>query len=80
MKMPCLQIKVEEILNFDEKNIFNNTFNQNSTGNFNIGESKEGYKIIERLLNTIEGRFEKYDILLDKNLIIIERFGELIKS
>jgi len=75
-----LQIKVEEILNFDEKNIFNNTFNQNSTGNFNIGESKEGYKIIERLLNTIEGLFEKYDILLDKNLTIIERFGELIKA
>gem|GEM_PF-5842742 len=49
-------------------------------GNFDIGESKEGYKIIERLLNTIEGRFEKYDILLDKNLTIIEKFGELIKA
>ena len=75
-----LQLKVEDILNFDEKNIFDNTFNQNSTGNFNLGESKEGFKIIERLLSTIEGRFAKYDVLLDKNLIIIERFGELIKA
>ena len=75
-----LQLKVEDILNFDEKNIFDNTFNQNSTGNFNLGESKEGFKIIERLLSTIEGRFAKYDVLLDKNLTIIERFGELIKA
>lgn len=75
-----LGVKFEDIINFDGENIFNNTFNQSSTGNFNISDSKEGFKIIERLLTTIEGRFDKYDILLDKNLTIIERFGELIKA
>ncbi len=75
-----LGVKFEDIITFDGENIFNNTFNQSSTGNFNISNSKEGFKIIERLLTTIEGRFEKYDTLLDKNLTIIEKFGELIKS
>ena len=75
-----LGVKFEDIINSDGENIFNNTFNQSSTGNFNINDSKEGFKIIERLLTTIEGRFEKYDTLLDKNLTIIERFGELIKA
>lgn len=75
-----LQLQIGDIINFDEKNIFKNTFNQNLTGSFNLGESKEGFQIIERLLTTIEGRFTKYDILLDKNLAIIERFGELIKT
>lgn len=75
-----LGVKFEDIINFDGENIFNNTFNQSSTGNFNISDSKEGFKIIERLLTAIEGRFEKYDTLLDKNLTIIERFGELIKA
>jgi transcriptional regulator with XRE-family HTH domain len=75
-----LQVKVEDIVNFDEKNILNNTFNNHATGNFHLGESNEGYKIIEKLLITIDGRFEKYDKLLDSNLKIIERFGELIKT
>jgi transcriptional regulator with XRE-family HTH domain len=75
-----LGVKFEDIITFDGENIFNNTFNQSSTGNFNVNDSKEGFKIIERLLTTIEGRFEKYDVLLDKNLNIIERFGELIKK
>jgi transcriptional regulator with XRE-family HTH domain len=75
-----LHVKVEDIVNFDENNIFNNTFNNHSTGNFNLAESKDGMKIIERLLSTIEGRFEKYDKLVDTNMKIIEKFGELIKA
>lgn len=74
-----LNITVDEIMNFDTKNIFKNTFKDQSTGNFNIGENKEGFTIIERLLTTMEGRFEKQDKLLEMNMKVIERFGELIK-
>lgn len=74
-----LNITVDEIMNFDAKNIFKNTFKDQSTGNFNIGDSKEGFTIIERLLATIDGRFDKQDKLLEMNLKVIERFGELIK-
>ena len=66
-------------MNFDAKNIFKNTFKDQSTGNFNIGDSKDGFAIIEKLLSTIDGRFEKQDKLLEMNLKVIERFGELIK-
>ena len=74
-----LNITVDEIMNFGAKNIFKNTFKDQSTGNFNIGDSKEGFTIIERLLATIDGRFDKQDKLLEMNLKVIERFGELIK-
>ena len=74
-----LQVTVDEVMNFDAKNIFKNTFKDQSTGNFNIGDSKEGFTIIERLLTTMEGRFEKQDKLLEMNMKVIERFGELIK-
>ncbi|MEY4540321.1 MAG: hypothetical protein RLZZ306_2078 [Bacteroidota bacterium] len=74
-----LQVTVDEVMNFDAKNIFKNTFKDQSTGNFNIGDSKEGFTIIERLLTTMEGRLEKQDKLLEMNMKIIERFGELIK-
>jgi transcriptional regulator with XRE-family HTH domain len=74
-----LQVTVDEIMNFDAKNIFKNTFKDQSTGNFNTGESKESFTIIEKLLNTIENRFEKQDKLLEMNMKVIERFGELIK-
>ena len=74
-----LQVTVEEVMNFDAKNIFKNTFKDQSTGNFNIAENKEGFTIIERLLTTMEGRFEKQDKLLEMNMKVIERFGELTK-
>jgi transcriptional regulator with XRE-family HTH domain len=74
-----LQVTVDEIMNFDAKNIFKNTFKDQSTGNFNTGESKESFTIIEKLLNTIENRFEKQDKLLEMNMKVIKRFGELIK-
>lgn len=74
-----LQVTVDEVMNFDAKNIFKNTFKDQSTGNFNIGDNKEGFTIIEKLLATIDGRFEKQDKLLEMNLKVIERFGELIK-
>ena len=74
-----LQVTVDEVMNFDAKTIFKNTFKDQSTGNFNIGENKEGFTIIERLLTTMEGRFEKQDRLLEMNMKVIERFGELIK-
>ena len=74
-----LQVTVDEVMNFDAKNIFKNTFKDQSTGNFNIRESKDGFTIIERLLTTMEARFEKQDKLLEMNMKVIERFGELIK-
>jgi transcriptional regulator with XRE-family HTH domain len=75
-----MDLKAEDIVNFDGQNIFNNSSQAHSTGNFNINNNKEGMVIIEKLLATIDGRFEKYDRLLDSNMKIIEKFGELIKS
>ncbi len=75
-----MNLKAEDIINFDGQNVFNNTFNHTSTGNFNINSNKEGMVIIEKLLATMENRFTKYDQLIDTNLKIIERFGELIKK
>lgn len=73
-----LEVSIEDVVSFDEKDIFSKTLGSKSAGNFRIEDSKEEYKIIERLLITIESRFDKYDILLDKNLEIIEKFGELM--
>lgn len=46
------EMEVNEVLNFDEKQVFNNTFNENSKGYFNIkkffnesfNEERESYK------------------------------------
>lgn len=74
-----LEVSKEQIMNFDAKTIFKNTFKDLSTGNFNTTESKESFTIIEKLLITIDSRFEKQDKLLEMNMKVIERFGELIK-
>jgi transcriptional regulator with XRE-family HTH domain len=75
-----LQVKVEDIINFDEKNIFNNSFYDHSKGVFNSVDSKDSIKIIDKLLSTIDVRFQKYDELLLSNMKVIEKFGELIKK
>lgn len=74
-----LQMNVEDIINFDAKNIFNNTFNDKVRDSFNFGESKENLMITERFLATLDGIFNNYNKLLESNMKIIERLSELGK-
>ncbi|MDI9865843.1 helix-turn-helix transcriptional regulator [Flectobacillus sp. DC10W] len=75
-----LSLSVEQILGFNENKLLGSKDELKGKIASEAPMLSENGKIIERLLITLEARFNRYDILLERNLDIIERFGELINS